>query len=133
MLVVDFDPTNTVTIAAFRARYGISNSVRSMVRSRRTSITAAMSKLYRSIMPQQSPSPDAGYVPYVVADRVSYTDTAPWPTSNVDGGGIHCSAACQRFTATNRSIGQPRPHTRRGGTLTPTAMASPDDGNWRWA
>ena len=88
MLVVDFDPTNTVTLAAFRARYGISNSVAVY-----GPFTGALDnggdvvKLYRSDTPQQSPSPDAGYVPYVVADRVSYTDTAPWPTSNVDGGG----------------------------------------------
>jgi hypothetical protein len=27
-------------------------------------------------------------VPYVLADRVSYTDHAPWPSGDVDGGGL---------------------------------------------
>jgi len=44
-------------------------------------------ELYRPDRPQQSPSPDAGFVPYVIADRVCYTDAEPWPTGAVDGGG----------------------------------------------
>lgn len=88
LLVVDFNPTNTATLTAFRARYGISNSVPVY-----GPFTGSLDndgdvvKLSRSDTPQQSPAPDAGFVPYVIVDRVSYTDTAPWPTGNVDGGG----------------------------------------------
>lgn len=88
MLVLDFNPTNITTLNAFRARYGISNNVAVY-----GPFTGALDnagdvvKLYRPDAPQQSPAPDAGFVPYVIADRVSYTDTAPWPTGNVDGGG----------------------------------------------
>uniref|UniRef100_UPI00286C88E4 hypothetical protein n=1 Tax=Roseateles sp. TaxID=1971397 RepID=UPI00286C88E4 len=62
MLVVDFNPTNTTTLNAFRARYGISNSVAVY-----GPFTDALDnggdvvKLYRSDTPQQSP-PDAGFV-----------------------------------------------------------------------
>jgi len=88
ILVVDFDPTNAVTLAALRARYGISNNVAVY-----GPFTGSLDndgdtvKLYRSDTPQQSPSPDAGFVPYVIVDRIDYTDAAPWPTGNADGGG----------------------------------------------
>ena len=88
LIVVDFNPTNTATLNAFRARYGISNSVPVY-----GPFTGSLDndgdvvKLSRSDTPQQSPAPDAGFVPYVIVDRVSYTDAAPWPTGNVDGGG----------------------------------------------
>ena len=32
--------------------------------------------------------PDAGFVPYVLVDKVDYTDAAPWPSGAVDGGGL---------------------------------------------
>ena len=34
------------------------------------------------------PAPDAGFVPYVLVDRVSYDDATPWPVGDVDGGGL---------------------------------------------
>jgi len=45
-------------------------------------------ELYRPDAVQLPPHPDAGFVPYVIADRVSYTDAAPWPSGAVDGGGL---------------------------------------------
>ncbi|HUR59277.1 MAG TPA: cadherin repeat domain-containing protein, partial [Opitutaceae bacterium] len=36
--------------------------------------------------PQTIPGPDFGFVPYIDADRVAYSDAAPWPTSP-DGSG----------------------------------------------
>ena len=94
LLIVDFDPTNVVTLATFRTRYGISNSVAiygPFAGSLNNSGDTV--KLYRSDTPQMFPSPDAGFVPYVIADRVSYTDIAPWPTGNVDGGGYSLQRA----------------------------------------
>jgi hypothetical protein len=86
---VDFDPTNTTMLAAFRARYGIGLSVAvhgpfsgSLDNDEDTV------ELYHPDAPQQPPAQDAGFVPYVLADRVSYTDAAPWPTGGGDGGGL---------------------------------------------
>lgn len=88
LLVVDFNPTNTAQLAAFRARYGINPSVPVYGPFSGSLANDADSvELYRPDNPQQPPSPDAGFVPYVVADRVSYTDELPWPVGEVDGGG----------------------------------------------
>ncbi len=89
LLVVDFDPTDTATLDAFRAHYGISNGVAvygpfsGSLNNDEDSL-----ELYYPDRPQQPPAPDAGFVPYVLADRVNYTDRAPWPSGAVDGGGL---------------------------------------------
>jgi Immunoglobulin domain len=43
-------------------------------------------ELYKPDAPQ--PAPDAGFVPYILVDRVNYQDSAPWPAGAVDGGGL---------------------------------------------
>ena len=88
LLVVDFDPTNTTQLADFRARYGINVSVPVYGPfSGKLANDADDVELYRPDTPQQPPAQDAGFVPYVLADRVSYTDAYPWPAGDVDGGG----------------------------------------------
>ncbi len=89
LLVVDFNPTNTATLDAFRARYGISNTI-PLYGPFAGSLDndADTVELYRPDTPQQPPSPDAGFVPYVLADRVNYTDHTPWPGGAADGGGL---------------------------------------------
>ncbi len=89
LLVVDFNPTNTATLTAFRARYGISNGI-PVYGPFTGSLDNAEDTvaLYRPDTPQQPPALDAGFVPYVLADRVSYTDAAPWPAGLVAGGGL---------------------------------------------
>jgi hypothetical protein len=89
LLVVDFNPTNNATLTAFRNRYGISASVPVYGPFGGALDNAAESvELYRPDSPQLPPAADAGFVPYVIVDRVSYTDTAPWPGGAVDGGGL---------------------------------------------
>lgn len=89
VLVVDFDPANNTTLTAFRNRYGVSASVPVYGPFSGTLDNAGESvELYRPDSPQQPPAADAGFVPYVLADRVSYTDTTPWPGGAVDGGGL---------------------------------------------
>jgi hypothetical protein len=49
--------------------------------------------LYKPDAPQGLASPDAGFVPQILVDRVKYNDTPPWPVGNpegdhVDGGGL---------------------------------------------
>ena len=120
LLVVDFNPTNTATLNAFRARYGISNSVPVY-----GPFTGSLDnggdvvKLSRSDTPQQSPAPDAGFVPYVIVDRVSYTDTSPWPGGNVDGGGL----SLQRISPT---LYGNEPLNWIAGTPTPGAVFDTD-------
>lgn len=89
LLVVDFNPTNTAILAAFRTRYGINTNV--PVYGPFTGSLdndADIAELYRPDTPQQPPAADAGFVPYVLVDRVSYTDKAPWPSGDVDGNGL---------------------------------------------
>ena len=88
MLVVAFDPaTNTVALAAFRNKYGIPNEVSVLGPfAGRLDNHAYQVALLRPDTPQQPPQPDAGFVPYILIEQVSYADTAPWPT-NADGGG----------------------------------------------
>jgi hypothetical protein len=86
LLVVDFDPTNTTQLAAFRARYGISVSVPVYGPFSGKLASDDDVTLYRPDTPQQPPAPDAGFVPYILADRVNYTEQLPWPTP-VNGGG----------------------------------------------
>lgn len=89
LLVVDFDPANTSQLTAFRTRYNISTAI--PVHGPFTGSLgndADRVELYRPDTPQQPPAPDAGFVPYVIADRVEYTDDAPWPTGDADGGGF---------------------------------------------
>ncbi|MCF7668514.1 MAG: hypothetical protein K9N48_01930, partial [Verrucomicrobia bacterium] len=43
-------------------------------------------ELYRPDRPQLPPHTDAGFVPYVIADKVEYTDSSPWP-AEPDGNG----------------------------------------------
>jgi hypothetical protein len=89
LLVVDFDPTNLTALNTFRTRYGISASVPVF-----GPFTGSLGNdedtvaLYRPDSPQPPTAPDAGFVPYVIADRVSYTDDLPWPIGAVDGGGL---------------------------------------------
>jgi hypothetical protein len=90
LLVVDFDPVaDAAMLADFRSRYAIGNGVpvygpfAGKLNNDEDSVA-----LYRPDQPQLPPHPDAGYVPYVIADRVNYTDRAPWPEGAVDGGGL---------------------------------------------
>jgi len=89
LLVVDFNPTNTATLTAFRARYGISSGV--PIYGPFTGSLANNEDTVELLRPdavQLPPHPDAGFVPYVLADRVNYTDRSPWPSGGVDGGGL---------------------------------------------
>ena len=81
LLVVATNP------AAFRTKYGIPAVVQifgpytnSLANSGDTI------ELYRPDPPQEPPHPDAGYVPYILVEKVSYLPSAPWPVE-ADGTG----------------------------------------------
>jgi len=88
-LVVNFDPLNGAALATFRGLYGVSPTVPVYgPYLGRLSNEGETIELLRPDPPQQPPAPDAGFVPYILVDRVGYTDSAPWPSgTNVDGGG----------------------------------------------
>ncbi|MDO8630335.1 MAG: lamin tail domain-containing protein, partial [Phycisphaerales bacterium] len=73
-IVVSFNPrTDRAALAQFRARYALDESVtvfgpwRGALDNKGDSI-----RLMRPDAPQSAPSPDAGFVPYIVVDQVDY-------------------------------------------------------------
>jgi len=83
LVVVGFSSTNTAQLAAFRARYGVSNNV--------PVYGPWQGKLDNSgetIELKQPDTPDSvtGFVPFIMIDKVAYRDEAPWP-AGADGIG----------------------------------------------
>jgi hypothetical protein len=96
-LVVNFNPTNTALLAAFKSKYAITNDVRIFgPYGGKLDNSGETIELYKPDSVQTAPHPDAGFVPQVLVDKVAYQDTAPWPAGAVDGGGL----SLQRVLAT---------------------------------
>jgi hypothetical protein len=95
LLVVDFHPTNTTLLNAFRARYGTNATVVGPFVGHLDNAGETI-ELWRPDVPQALPHPDAGFVPQLLVERITYSDTSPWPT-NADGFG----ASLQRITSVN--------------------------------
>ncbi len=86
LVVVGFDPvTDPVSLTAFRAQYGTNMTLVGPY-SGKLDNNGEELQLQKPDAPQTTPGPDFGLVPYIVADRVVYGDTAPWPTTP-DGTG----------------------------------------------
>jgi hypothetical protein len=93
LLLVNFNPTtNVAAVTAFRAKYGNNGSLAGPFQGRLDNAGEELA-LFRPDAPQQSPDPDAGFVPMILVDRVVYGDAAPWPLAP-DGGG----ASLQRLS-----------------------------------
>jgi hypothetical protein len=87
LVVVGFDPaTNAAALTAFRATNGLPASVPIYGPFQgKLDNSGEEVKLSRPDAPQ-GPGPNAGLVPYILVDRVGYTDNAPWPAT-ADGLG----------------------------------------------
>jgi hypothetical protein len=86
VVVVSFDPaTAPLALADFRAAYGTNMTLYGPYSSKLDNAGEAI-ELQKPDAPQTLPGPDFGLVPYIVADRVVYSDRAPWPVSP-DGTG----------------------------------------------
>ena len=85
VLVVPFNPaTDTAQLNAFRAKYGVSPAAAIYGPwSGKLDNSSDSVELVKPDAPQQPPDPDAGYVPYILADKVKYSDLPSWP--NADG------------------------------------------------
>ncbi len=86
LAVVSFDPlTDPASLAVFQAAYG-TNATLVGPYSGKLDNNGETIELQKPDAPQTTPGPDFGFVPYIVVDRVTYGDAAPWPVSP-DGTG----------------------------------------------
>jgi hypothetical protein len=89
ILVVSFDPAaDPAVLGAFRDHYGLGEDTRVFgpYQGRLSNIGETLS-LLKPDPPQLPPHPDAGLVPAVLVERISYQVTAPWPM-DVGGTGL---------------------------------------------
>ena len=86
LLIVGFDPaTNAAEASAFRAVYGLSNNASLLGPwSGKLDNGGERIELQRPDAPQLPSGQDAGLVPYIVVERILYSDNPPW-TTNADG------------------------------------------------
>lgn len=82
LLVVSFDPeTDSSSLEAFCLTYGLDASVRIFgPYTGRLDDSGERVSLFRPEDPKVPPDPHAGTVPYVLVDRVDYSNSYPWPT-----------------------------------------------------
>ncbi len=94
VVVVGFDPVaNPAALASFRAKYGMSMSVPVYGPFQgRLDNGGERIDLNQPDSPQAAPHPDAGFVPYVLVDGVTYGSTLPWP-AGADGTGMSLQRA----------------------------------------
>jgi hypothetical protein len=88
LLVVGFDPVGQLaTWRAFCLKYHLSTNVAvcGPYKGRLANEGESLS-LWRPDAPQVAPAADAGYVPYVLVERVVYSSQMPWP-AGADGTG----------------------------------------------
>ncbi|HWY29099.1 MAG TPA: immunoglobulin domain-containing protein, partial [Candidatus Acidoferrum sp.] len=85
-LVVHFDPiANPSALSAFRARFSLNTNTPVFGPfTGRLADEGDTVELYKPDTP--SPPPDAGFVPFILVDRVSYLPTAPWSAAAAGGG-----------------------------------------------
>ncbi len=88
ILVVNFDPvTNTIQTVAFRAKYGVAESVPLYgPYSGKLDNNGEPIELFKPDPPQGVGHPDEGFVPFILVDKVRYNDAAPWPTNAAGTG-----------------------------------------------
>ena len=89
-LIVAFNPSNTSALAAFRAAYGVSDTVRIFGPYDEPMVNSTAD--VELAMPG---TPIGGETPFFVVDHVVYKDSAPWPVG-ADGLG----ASLQRVSGT---------------------------------
>jgi hypothetical protein len=94
VVVVGFNPaTDTAQAGWFRSTYDVPSGISLFGPWSGTLANEGEEvSLYRPDTPQLAPSPDAGYVPQLLVERVVYDDIAPWPTN-----GIAIGASLQRY------------------------------------
>lgn len=86
LVIVSFDPARDAAAReAFQARYGPQSQWLGPFLGKLDNSSESV-RLFRPDPPQTAPSPNSGLVPYILIDRVKYSDIAPWP-AEADGTG----------------------------------------------
>ncbi len=94
LVVVPFNPTgNAAALAAFQSRHGAGATLVGPYAGQLSNDGESV-ELLRPDAPQTAPHPDAGFVPYLLVDRIVYGTNAPWSAA-ANGGG----ASLQRLVA----------------------------------
>jgi hypothetical protein len=95
LVLVNFDPADANALASFRSRYSISSGT-TILGPYTGSLDnlGAPINLFRPDVPEPASDPDAGLVPFILVDRVRYSNSAPWPVG-ADGTGF----SLQRVTS----------------------------------
>jgi hypothetical protein len=92
LLVVSFDPgTNLAAVADFRSRYGLTaDAVMVGPYSGKLANNSDSVELLKPDEPQPLTSANPGLVPYILVDRVQYSDQPPWdPGADGFGESLH--------------------------------------------
>jgi hypothetical protein len=89
LVVVAFDPnTNSAALANFRTKYNVATNVALYgPYAGKLDDSGETIQLYKPDSPQTPPHPDAGFVPYILVDTVSYSNASPWP-AGASGTGL---------------------------------------------
>ncbi len=82
LLLVNFNPSNATQLAAFRTKYGVPVGVQIL-----GPYEGKLSNNGEDVELKKPTPPVGGQVPYVLVDRVSYSDAPPWP-AGADGYGL---------------------------------------------
>lgn len=122
VLLVNFDPVASVSVAdAFRAKFQIPAGVRLFgPYAGKLGNTGDEVGLFKPDPPQLPPHPDAGFVPYVLVERLNYLPTAPWPAgANGTGNSLNrVSVSGLANEPANWTVAAPTPG-RAGGSSPP--------------
>lgn len=125
LLIVSFDPAaDLATLASFRSHYSLSPSVPIYgPYNGHLSNAGETIELDRPDTPQAPPHPDAGFVPYLLTDSISYVNGAPWPAgAGGTGSALERSVPGQYGNdPANWFIGAPTPGREN--------ISNPDDSN----
>ncbi len=88
ILVVSFNPANSAKLAEFRNNNGVPLDTQVYGPwSGKLDNSSDSIELAQPDLPDPVGTPAAGFVPYVLADKVAYTDSFPWPVGLPDGLG----------------------------------------------
>jgi hypothetical protein len=88
LMLVNFDPrTNATVTADFRARFGIPSNIQLFgpLQGKLSNLGERVA-LNRPDTPEPPSDPDAGFVPYISVDELTYSASAPWPTDAAGTG-----------------------------------------------
>ena len=104
-LIVNFDPTDNLFLANFTNTFpALAERIPSEVRlygpyRGKLSNKSATVELRRPDAPQGPTHPDFRLVPYITADKIDYTDDAPWPTNGASEGPDGLGQSIQKLSS----------------------------------